>query len=213
MQKLPSCGVVFGPELAIQIGDLLCEEFYGDSALQRPLFAVDMGEFWRVEGNRNRDGKIDGLAEFFLSVKKADGRVTDLGELMRYHPHPSVAPIIKEHQRKQAERNLAAGGEWANAVGSTQSRESESRTGMLFLTKLARGGVVFSSRLAGKIGELLCNAHYGDRAWREPFTAADKGMYWRVESGAKKDEKAGVTRAFFASIEKYDGRVTEMGES
>jgi hypothetical protein len=86
--------------------------------------------------------------------------------------------------------------------------------GMLFMTKLARGGVVFSSDLAVKLAELLCETHYGEEelARQKPFSVTDKDTYWRVEGSWNRDGKIDGPGAFFVSIEKYDGRVTDFGQ-
>jgi len=85
--------------------------------------------------------------------------------------------------------------------------------GMLFMTNIARGGVVFNSELAQGLAELLCEAHYGkeELARQKPFIVTDKGTYWRVEGSWNRDGKIEGPGAFFVSIEKYDGRVTDFG--
>jgi len=85
--------------------------------------------------------------------------------------------------------------------------------GMLFLTNIARGGVVFDSDIAQRIGELLCETHYGNKelARQKPFSVMDKDTYWRVEGNWNRDGEIEGTGAFFVSIEKYDGRVTDFG--
>ncbi|HLI12511.1 MAG TPA: NTF2 fold immunity protein [Alphaproteobacteria bacterium] len=95
--------IVFDADLAVKIGEVLCEAHYGEKeiARQRPLLAIDKGGYWRVEGSFNRDRKIDGPAAFFLSIEKEDGRVSDIGKWLAYHPHPSVVPLIREHYRKK----------------------------------------------------------------------------------------------------------------
>lgn len=81
-------GLITTVELAVGIGELLCEAHYGKDGLaeQKPLFAVDNGTYWRVEGSLNRDGKVQGRGNFYLSIEKYDGRVTDIGCWMRYGP-------------------------------------------------------------------------------------------------------------------------------
>jgi hypothetical protein len=83
---------------------------------------------------------------------------------------------------------------------------------MLVLTNLTRGGVVFSAELAVKIGEVLCDAHYGDLVRQAPLVAIDKDKCWRVEGDWNKDSKLHGAGPFFASIEKYNSRVVEIGE-
>lgn len=59
-------GVVPRAEVAIKIAEALCEAHLGAAKLerQRPFTAEDKGGYWRVEGSWNRDGKIEGPAEF-----------------------------------------------------------------------------------------------------------------------------------------------------
>ena len=86
---------------------------------------------------------------------------------------------------------------------------------MLFMTKMTRGGIVFSSDLAQKFAELLCEAHYGvqELARQKPLSVTDKETYWRVEGSWNRDGKSEGPGAFFISIDKYDGRVTDFGQS
>jgi hypothetical protein len=99
MIELTRGGIVFDADLAIRIGELLCEAHYGADSLerQRPLTALDKGSYWRVEGSWNRDRKIDGIGAFHLSMDKRDGRVTRFGLDFVYHADPSVIPLIKQH--------------------------------------------------------------------------------------------------------------------
>jgi hypothetical protein len=60
------------------------------------ISVTDKDTYWRVEGNWNRDGEIEGTGAFFVSIEKYDGRVTDLGILF----HPAVVPLLKEHLRR-----------------------------------------------------------------------------------------------------------------
>jgi hypothetical protein len=50
--------------------------------------------------------------------------------------------------------------------------------GMLLMTQMTRGGVVFSGDLALKIAEILCEAHYGSEevARQQPFSVTDKAL-------------------------------------
>ncbi len=100
-------GVVFDSDLAVKIGEALCEGHYGKEELerQRPLSAIDNGTYWRIEGSWNRDRKIDGPAAFFLSIEKRDGRIIDIGQWFAYHAHPSVVPIIKQHLAQKKSRD------------------------------------------------------------------------------------------------------------
>lgn len=81
-------GLIATAELAVKMGEILCEAHYGKEGLAtlKPLFAVDNGSYWRVEGSLNRDGKVQGYGNFYLSIDKYDGRVTDIGCWMRYGP-------------------------------------------------------------------------------------------------------------------------------
>src|ERR1700677_1726103 len=97
MANLSQSDVVSDAKLALQVGEILCEALYRDLTQQNPVSAVDKGSYWRAEGSRNRDGAINGVAEFFLSIEKSNGRVTDIGEYLRCPPHPSIIPMINEH--------------------------------------------------------------------------------------------------------------------
>lgn len=107
MTKITRGGIVFNSELALQLAEVLCEAHYGETELERqkPFSVTDKGTYWRVEGSLNRDGKIDGPAEFFVSIDKYDGRVTDFGRSLRYHPHPSVVPLIEQHLERTKKSN------------------------------------------------------------------------------------------------------------
>jgi len=93
-------GVVYDAHVATRLGELLLEAHYGASELerQRPLIAVDKGEYWRVEGSWNRDRKLEGIGSFFLSVRKHDGAVLDLGVWGVIHPHPDILPLLSARQ-------------------------------------------------------------------------------------------------------------------
>lgn len=99
MTKMIRGGIVFSRDLAQKLAEVLCEAHYGERQLarQKPLSVTDKDTYWRVEGNWNRDGKLDGPGAFFVSIDKYDGRVTDFGQLYPYRAHPSVVPIIKQH--------------------------------------------------------------------------------------------------------------------
>jgi len=100
--KMARGGVIYDAPLAIRLGELLLEMHYGRSELdrQRPLTAEDKGDYWRVEGSWNRDRKIEGSGAFYLSVRKSDGFVTDLGIWAIVHPHHSVRAIIEAHHQR-----------------------------------------------------------------------------------------------------------------
>jgi hypothetical protein len=84
---------------------------------------------------------------------------------------------------------------------------------MLFMTQIARGGVVFSSDLAAKLAELLCQAHFGDEELirQQPLSVSDRDSYWRVEGSFNRDGKVEGPGVFFVSVSKRDGRVTDFG--
>lgn len=195
--------IVSNAKLAIKIAELLCEALYRDLEKQRPLHAADEGTYWRVEGSRNRDGAINGRAEFFVSIGKNDCQITDIGEYMRCPPTPKLTQMLEEHFQTGKENS---GGQIIGADNDTDDAEKRSR-GMLLLTSMARGGVVFSKDLAVKIGELFCDAHYGDQTHKTPLTAVDKETCWRVEG----NRNAEAAQSFYISIQKYDARVTEIG--
>ncbi len=212
MAKIDQPEIVFGSELAVKIGELLCDALYGDLSRQRPLSATDKEGCWRVEGNWNRNGLTEGLAEFFLSIEKSNGRVTDIGEAMRVTPHPSVAALFSEHIAQKTEGRTGA---VAPVYGSSKLDEIDPEATarcMLLLNNLGHGGLVFSDDLAVDLGHALCDAHYGDIQRQMPLAAIDKGTYWRVEGNWNRDGKVRGAGPFFVSIEKYDARVTEIGE-
>jgi hypothetical protein len=213
MTNLDRTGIVADAGVARRIGELLCDALYGDLSRQEPLAVIDRESYWRVEGNWNRDGIIEGPAEFFLSVDKSDGRITDLGELMRYAPHSSVLPIINEHfARTKIDETTVAKETWRKRSENDQVDPDRSAAGMLILINLARGGVIFSGDLAVKIGEVLCDAHYGDLPRQLPLRVLDKDTYWRIEGNWNRDRQAEGQGPFFLSINKFDGRVIEIGE-
>ncbi|HUK06894.1 MAG TPA: NTF2 fold immunity protein [Stellaceae bacterium] len=92
-------GLVFSSDLAEKIAELLFEAHYGKEELarQRPLLVRDKDTYWRIEGSWNREGKINGRAELFVSIDKYNGRVTNFGGYARLQPHPSVVPILQQH--------------------------------------------------------------------------------------------------------------------
>jgi hypothetical protein len=213
--KLPKDGIVRDGHLAVKIGELLCDALYHDVAQQRPLSSSDKGTFWRVEGSRNLDGAINGVAEFFLSIEKSDGRVTDVGEYLRHPTHPSVVPLVNEHLERKQEKPEATTLDKVAFSASPADKErlaNKSGAGTLLLTNLARGGVVFSDNLAMKIGETLCDAHYGDLPRQIPLHAEDRKTYWRVEGSWGQHDKIKGSGSFYVSINKYDARITDIGE-
>ncbi|HEY3919459.1 MAG TPA: NTF2 fold immunity protein [Stellaceae bacterium] len=83
---------------------------------------------------------------------------------------------------------------------------------ILFLMQM-QGGLVNTAELAVGIAALLCEAHYGKETLerQKRLVAADKGSYWCVEGSLHRDGKVQGRGHFFASIEKYDARVTDVG--
>src|SRR5262249_55100915 len=145
----------------------------------------DGGAFWRVEGSRNRQGSLNGKAEFFLSIEKQAGRILDIGEFLRFPLPPSVSEFVDARALSSLHSPVQPG---ADVATSGQSETPSSGAGMLLLIQMARGGVIFSSDLAVNIGELLCQAHFGDLARQAPLEATDEKEYWRVEGNRRKDK-------------------------
>jgi hypothetical protein len=193
-------------DLAARVAELLCEAHYGDLREQSPLSVTDRGNYWRVEGNRNREGAINGPAEFFISIEKRDGRVIDFGEYVRCPPHPLVAQALRDSSNDEE-----IGSAPAMRPGSEGS-DLASGTGAMFLIGLARGGIVFDAKLAVSLAEVLCDAHYHDVHRQAPIRASDKGKYWRVEGSDEQEGRVAGIGRFFASIQKFDGRLIEFGE-
>lgn len=83
----------------------------------------------------------------------------------------------------------------------------------MILLQEMNGGIVFSAELAVKIAEALCEAHHGklELERQRPFVATDKGDTWRIEGSFNRDRKIEGRGAFFASIQKRDGRLTDLG--
>jgi hypothetical protein len=210
MTEALSDDLLYDKDLAIRIAELLCEAHYGDLRKQTPLSVTDGGYYWRVEGNRNRDGAINGPAEFFLSIEKHDGRVTDFGQYVRCPPHPWVVQVLREdHNDEKSNSNLAS----ASATQSNnETSDLPSVTGTLFLIELARGGVIFDARLATNVVEALFDAHHYDDKVEAPMLAEDRGKYWRVERSRKQEGDTIEASRLYACIQKYDGRVIEFGE-
>jgi len=65
---------------------------------------------------------------------------------------------------------------------SSSGQSQQSDVGKLWLTDVLRGGMVFNSEVACRLGAVLLEAHYGkDMLDRQlPLTAEDKGDQWRV---------------------------------
>lgn len=99
-------GMVPTADVACRIAEIFLEAHYGKAQVerQRPLVAIDKGDYWRVDGNRPLTGKQEGLGPFFASIKKYDGAVTDFGIYYDYRPHPFVMPLIEEARRQQQEK-------------------------------------------------------------------------------------------------------------
>ncbi len=91
-------GVVHSADLAVKLVEVLCEAKLGRDRLvrQRPFVVVDRGTYWRVEGSWNRDGKIEGPAEFFVSIDKKDGRIRDLGSSYRWPSSRDPKDLIRQ---------------------------------------------------------------------------------------------------------------------
>ena len=86
---------------------------------------------------------------------------------------------------------------------------------LMFAVQVARGGVVFSAEAAIRIAELLCEVHHGveEMAAQRPFVATDKGTCWRVEGSRNRPKTVDGIGPFFLTIDKHDGRVTEIGHT
>jgi hypothetical protein len=87
-------------------------------------------------------------------------------------------------------------------------------SGIMFLHKINRGGVICDAELACAIGALLLQRHYGsdELARQEPLTAADKGDCWRVEGAHNRDYGLEADGPFFMTIAKFDGRISDFGQ-
>ncbi len=198
-------GIVFDAKLAQQLGELLLEAHYDKEqrVRQRPLIVIDKGKRWQVDGSWNRDRKIEGDGAFFMSVQKDDGRLTDFGVWGVFHPAPEVLAIIEAHRREKKPGS--------NVLSDTVDPTGPS--GMLRLINMARGGIVFDVELARSLGELLLEAHYGNAELerQQPLMVIDKGEYWQVGGSWNRDRKIAGHGAFFMSVQKFDGRVSEIG--
>ena len=199
-------------DLAQRIGELLCDAHYHDLSRQKPLSVVDKGSYWRVEGNWNRGGIADGPAEFFLSVDKSNGRVMDIGELERYTPHPSVIPVISEQLARLNVEQAATIQSFEQLIELNENSDPDkSGVGMLLLTQMSHGGVVFSADLAIKIGEAFYELQYGDPARQTSLRAEDKETFWRIEGRWSSDKKTVGAGRLSLCIDKYDGKLTLLG--
>jgi hypothetical protein len=215
MAKRDGSAIIVNDAVAIKIAELLCDALYGDLPRQRPLTATDKGSSWRVEGSRNRDGTEEGPAQFFLSIDKSDGRVTGVGETMRLNPHPSVVALLGKHLASESESQfgeLKALNVLSELDKPDQAGRDHSDACMLLLNSLGRGGLIFSAGLAKRISEVLCDAHYGDLSRQLPLSVVDNETCWRIDGNWNRDRKLDGPGPFFISIEKSDGRVTEIGE-
>lgn len=197
--------VIFDAELARRLAELLLEAHYDreQRVRQCPLIVVDKGEQWQVDGSWNRDRKIEGDGAFFMSVQKDHGCVTDFGVWGIFHPAPEALAIIGAHRReKKPDSHMLS-----DTVDPTAP------TGMLRLINMARGGVVFDVELARRLGELLLEAHYGKAQLerQQPLMVIDKGEYWQLGGSWNRDRKIAGHGAFFMSVQKFDGRVSEIG--
>jgi hypothetical protein len=96
-------GMIPNAELACQLGALLLAAHYGkdELELQRPLTATDKGDCWQVDGSRSRGSAAQGRGPFHLTIRKYDGRITEINVDYEIQPHPSVQPIIDEHLRQK----------------------------------------------------------------------------------------------------------------
>jgi hypothetical protein len=215
MAKPDESAIIMTSAVAIKIGELLCDALYGDLSLQRPLTATDNGSSWRVEGARNRDGTMEGPAQFFLSIGKSDGRVTGVGEAMRLDPSPSVISILAQHFAGEYGRQsgeLKALKVLSELDKPDETDRSNSDACMLLLNSIGRGGLIYTAELAEKIGEVLCEAHYGDLSRQMPLSVVDKETYWRVEGNWNRHGKLDGPGPFYISIAKDDSRITAIGE-
>lgn len=79
LTKAAHGGVIGNADLARRMAELLVADHYGATSLdrQRPLRVHDCGDSWRVEGSA-KPGR-DGEGAFFLSLRKFDAQVVDIG--------------------------------------------------------------------------------------------------------------------------------------
>lgn len=87
-------------------------------------------------------------------------------------------------------------------------------SGIMFLHKINRGGVICDAELACAVGALLLQRHYGsdELARQEPLTAADEGNCWSVEGAHNRDYGLEEDGPFFMTIAKFDGRISDFGQ-
>lgn len=81
LTKAAHGGVIGNADLARRMAELLVADHYGAASLdrQRPLRVYDRGDSWRVEGRADPDRDRTGEGAFFLSLRKFDARVVDIG--------------------------------------------------------------------------------------------------------------------------------------
>jgi hypothetical protein len=83
----------------------------------------------------------------------------------------------------------------------------------LRLIEMMRGGIVFDAVLAGRLAELLFEAHHGGAQLEQqrPLIVTDKGDHWRVEGSWNRDRKIEGIGAFYCLLRKFDGCVLDLG--
>ena len=66
--------------------------------------------------------------------------------------------------------------------------------------------------IARRLGEVLLEAHYGQEevVSQRPLIVTDKGDYWQVDGSFNRDRKTEGSGSFFMSVQKRDGRVTDI---
>ena len=102
LTKFARGGIIYDAEIARKFGEIVLEAQYSRDELlrQQPLIVEDKGAYWRIEGSWNRDRKIEGMGEFFLSVAKYDARVLDVGVWGVFQTPPEIEARIKDHMRQ-----------------------------------------------------------------------------------------------------------------
>lgn len=95
----------------------------------------------------------------------------------------------------------------------TETSHVNSPSRIVEMIARTRGGIIYDSELARRLGELLLEAHYGkaELARQQPLLVEDKGDAWRVEGSWNRDQKSEGAGAFYLSIGKVDGRVLDIG--
>ena len=75
----------------------------------------------------------------------------DIGELERYTPHPSVIPVISEQLARLNVEQAATIQSFEQLIELNENSDPDkSGVGMLLLTQMSHGGVVFYRRLGNK---------------------------------------------------------------